>query len=121
MVVSLRSTLSSATGLPPTGICKDQQFSGLFRCLQRNARMSAYGYEQTLGRSRRGVCFLLVSGHARREIGKLRVLRLLSARKRTYATRVLEFRHCTSANRSKADPGDNDTHRSHNLTEATFP
>ena len=45
--------------------------------------MSACGYEQTLGRSRREVCFPLVSGRECRQIREPRVLGLVTAQKRT--------------------------------------
>ena len=48
--------------------------------------MSAPGYQQTLGAPRREVCFLLVSGHADREIREARDLGLVTAQKRTLET-----------------------------------
>jgi hypothetical protein len=58
--------------------------------MSRILGMSAHGYQQTLEAPRREVCFLLVSGHADREIREARDLGLLSARKRTSETVSLD-------------------------------
>ncbi len=54
--------------------------------LWRPGRMSPVGYEQTLDRPCRNVCFPLVSGPRRTEFPKPWVLRPLTAQKQTSET-----------------------------------